>query len=392
MVDPDFETVGGHNFPANQYFAARVKKPVYVISSQRLSASITIRNAEILRELACTSNKAIRLSNRFKTLKGTLSLFSPGGLTRSHPDGFYVPTLKAMFSEVGIAKTDKILVHTGSDILLHSLMAVASELGSDVCPEIHYRSVRIEDVKEYSIAAHQQLVSLVKQGTAYVYSETDSYRHDLADRGHNASAIDKLELAELAETRLDAPTIGSELRVAILGGPRLEKGCMRLLDIGQHYQRLGGGKNLPKLRYVIHTPDRKKFVRRYAGILRRMKAQNILFEYSEETGMNSAYLDKMLSSHVVMLPYDPARYASRGSGLGCDAIANGRVILSSADCTMTEYVRNGNGLTATSNEEFAACLLKIATDYETFNKCAKSLCDEFVSRLSNNSLLSRLNA
>ena len=245
-------------------------------------------------------------------------------------------------------------------------------------------------LKADDLEAYRGLARLCEEGSAEVYYETDAYADYLKLAGIRETHLCKIEMAELDQLHL-APPLEKRLRVAILGAYREEKGPLRLPSIGLKYNQLARAEGLPAIEYVIHTPDVAGSGERYKKLIKSLQRDQIDHHYSEGSGLDNGYLEHLRASHVVLFPYDPEVYKARGPGAGCDAVANGRIVVSQGDCAVREYVRGGNGLTAMSDEDFANALLGVASDYERFAQKAFREAQAFRAALENHPLFARLN-
>ena len=372
IIDPDFEHIGGHNYTNNLFLCERVTSQVLIIAPTTLPIDITVGNATITRCLSCNSYTADEES--------------------TVPDKrYYQPEFEQFFTHIGIAATDRIVVHTGSNVVLVSLLATLDRLPENSRPELHFRILRPEQMDSVSLAAHRQLATLVDGGKAFLYSETRAFVNVLSQIGHDGSRIDDFEVPAISAQPIPADPPVDEVRVAVLGTLRAEKGYDRLASIVQCHRALTKDSPAPPIRYLIHAPvvKNKRLADRMMRIFENM---NVSLDAKLEVKDPSVHAKFLHNCHIVLLPYDPGSYTNRGSSLACDAIANARPIVCQKNCTLEEYIRSGNGVATGTDLDFAAAIVEICREYEFFSSSSVALADKFLHTIDNCSLLRRLNA
>ena len=345
---------------------------VIIIAPKTLVADVQVGGATVLRSLSCNSYIASDKAN---------PLDNP----------YYLPEFAKLFSELQPTAHDRILVHTGSNVVLASLLAAMRQLPDHMRPDLHLRILRPEPVDEAARAAHSQLADLIAAGKAFLYSETRAFANELVKYGHDGNLIDRLEVPVIPTRPCAAVTPSTELNVAVLGTLRSEKGYGRLASIAQCYRALTKDSPAPELKFLIHAAvvKNRKLADRMMGVLRKMEvAMDARLDVGDRT-IHSQFLNQC---QIVLLPYDPARYTNRGSSLACDAIASARPIVCQNNCTLEEYIRSGNGIATGTDLDFAAALLWIARRYETFAASSVALAHDFLHTLDDCSLLRRLNS
>jgi len=390
ILDPEFSHAGGHYFTANSTFAGRINPRVIIHASQHVDPALTI-DGTVIKPTFFNLGRSQRLrAKRLSILGHIFSFTKSSGLQWLPKSRIYGPSIAHVFESERMNESDHLLIHSGNAVFLESLVSILSAKDPSERPQLHYRDAAPAPFQTDDIDAYRGLAHLCNQGSAEVYYETDAYAECLKHAGISEARLCKIEMAELGRL-YPLPSLEKRLRVAILGAYREEKGPLRLPSIARRYNQLARAKGLPEIEYVIHTPDVEGSADRYKKLTERLQDGQIHHHYSEGSGLNTGYLDYMLNSHVVLLPYDPEVYQVRGSGLGCDAVANGRIVVSQGDCAVCEYVRGGNGLTAVSDEDFANALIGVVSDYERFSQNAYRQAETFRAALENHPLFVRLN-
>lgn len=372
IIDPDFEHMSGHNYTNNMFLAERATSEVLIIAPTTLPLDITVGNATVTRCLSCNSyiaDKKFTLSDR----------------------GYYQSEFEKLFTQLGITAPDRIVVHTGSNVVLVSLLAALDLLPENSRPELHFRTLRPEQMDKVSLAAHRQLATLVAGGKAFVYSETRAFATVLSQIGHDGGRVDQFEVPAISGSRTPVDPPVDEVRVAVLGTLRAEKGYHRLASIVQCHRALTRDSPAPQIKYLLHAPVVKN--KKLAGrMMRAFENMDVLMDAKLEVADPGVHARFLTDCHIVLLPYDPGPYTNRGSSLACDAIANARPIVCQKNCTLEEYIRSENGIATGTDLDFAAAIVEISRNYKVFSSSSVALADEFLHTVDNCSLLRRLNS
>ncbi len=90
-------------------------------------------------------------------------------------------------------------------------------------------------------------------------------------------------------------------------------------------------------------------------------------------------------SDVLLLCYDPSRYAVRSSGIIFEALANGKIAITT-DATFPSHIAQEAGLSVSylSNSDFINCIMKIADNYDHYQKNAQARSRRFLEEVSPN--------
>jgi hypothetical protein len=372
IIDPDFEHIGGHNYTNNLFLSERVTADVLIIAPITLPIDTTVGSTTIIRCLSCNSYAADKTST----------------ISDKH---YYQSEFEQLFTQIGIAATDRIVVHTGSNVVLVSLLAALDRLPGKSRPDLHFRILRPEQMDSVSLAAHKQLATLADGGRAFLYSETKAFVHVLSQFGHDGSRVDSFGVPATSAPPVPAEPPVDEVRVAVLGTLRAEKGYDRLASIVQCHRALTKDNPAPPVRYLVHAPvvKNKRLAER---VMRIFKTMDVSMDAKLEVKDPSVHAKFLHSCHIVLLPYDPVSYTNRGSSLACDAIANARPIVCQKNCTLEEYIIGGNGIATGTDLDFAAAIVEISEEYERFSSSCVALAGKFLHTIDNCSLLQRLNA
>ena len=375
IVDPDFEHACGHNLTANQIIASNVAGEVMILAPATLPAPVQLPGVAIRRVLPRNSYIATNVRGTLvdRLSRVACAVFTGRGRGLVDPVlPYYHDVLHDFFEEVSISRNDSIVVHTGSEVLLASVLDVIECLPEAQRPILHYRQVRPISDFEHAQQLHTRLAYLVRQNQAYIYSETRRFKVTLAALGHDIASIETLELTDCSRPFKEQHKPTDFVTVAVLGTVRTEKGHARLANIAGHYAQLAGQLRKPQLRYLIHAAhikNRKLFDR----MLKSLDAVNVEYEIVDAGPEEDVHWRCVKDCHVIMMPYDRNLYQERGSGVAIDAIVSARPLLISGYCTLEEYVRGENGLSAVSDGEFAQALSTVVQDYDSFSNNAVEL-------------------
>ena len=91
------------------------------------------------------------------------------------------------------------------------------------------------------------------------------------------------------------------------------------------------------------------------------------------------YQSLLISSDIVLLPYDAKAYRVRGSGIVAEAAAAGKIIVASEDSYPGNVAAAYGGETGSSPEDFAEGVVKIASDFSAAKKRAAQLSNNYIA-------------
>ncbi len=390
ILDPDFEHDGGHNYVTNQILVSHLGRPVQIACPVTLPFNVKIDGVEIHR--CFPGNSYVRdlppqgAMHRVADTVSRLLRRQPGYLRQRQK---FISALLEYFEVHQICRNDTILVHTGSTFVFDVLLAVFECQPDRHWPSLHLRQLRPVGNRRLAEAVHSRVRSARRFTEVFMYAETDAFADELLRLGHGGDDICKLELSDLRQVLEPACELTDTFRLAVLGTVRREKGHRRLASIATAYRRLTDKRSAPGLKFMIHVgiiKNNKIFDR----MIRDLTASGIDFEIVRHPEGIAGHWACLASSHAVLAPYEPDRYTNRGSGICVDAIAGAKPLIVSADCTLQEYIRHGNGVTAGSDEHCAAGILEIAENYPDYTRNAARQATLFHSAQQSHLLFARL--
>lgn len=392
IIDPDFESLGGHNINMNEIIRAHTKAPIDLVCSSALSDDIALDGVTLRRVLPFSSYDAHSRSRsllhrgrmqwqRFARRKSDAEVDETGF-------GF---ELLRIFRSMNISASDSIVVHTGAAVTLNAIMDALGKIAEVDWPVLHFRQLRPLENVSYARPTHRRLRRLQELGKLFMYAETNAFASKLATLGYDHSAVDIVELSDISQPLNRRPDPAEEFKVAMLGTVRLEKGYRQLAPITRSYRAIADRLGGPQLKLVIQT-----------GAIKNRKLYQTMLDGLEEAGINFELADAhtglaghwrcLQRCHAVIMPYDRRRYIERGSGIGIDSVATARPLVVVGNCTLEEYIRNGNGLAATGTQQMAEALYEIASNYSVFAGNAMELATKFRKVQTQSPLFRRLNS
>ncbi len=392
ILDPDFEHDGGHNYVTNQILASYLRRPVQIACPVTLPSDVRVDGTELHRCFPGNSYvRGVAPRSNLQRVADTVSRLlqrQPGYLQQREK---YIVALQEYFQAHQISRDDAILVHTGSTFLFDVLLAALESWPDRQWPSLHLRQLRPVENRRLAEAVHSRVRSARRFTDVFVYVETDAFADEMVRLGHGRDDICKLELSDLRHAMQPACELTDTFRLAVLGTVRREKGHRRLASIASAYRRLTDKRSAPGLKLMIHVgiiKNNKLFDR----MMRDLTASGADFEIVRHPEGIAGHWDCLASSHAVLVPYEPDRYTDRGSGICIDAIACAKPLVVSAGCTLQEYIRHGNGVTAASDDDCASGILDIAENYPDYAGNAANQSKLFHSVQQSHPLFERLAA
>jgi glycosyltransferase involved in cell wall biosynthesis len=167
-----------------------------------------------------------------------------------------------------------------------------------------------------------------------LYTELDEHAGELQRR------LGAQVLRQILPYRVRPPrTVAAhdEFVVAVLGAGRADKAFDMLPEIVAATRVLD-----PSVQFRIQRPGARARLDRYVSQLEQEKAVAMLPAALDD----DAYEAELARAHIVLLAYDPQRYARRGSGVLVDALVAGRPVVCVAGTALAGALGHGNGLAA----------------------------------------------
>lgn len=157
---------------------------------------------------------------------------------------------------------------------------------------------------------------------------------------------------------------GDRFRVGVFGEPRPEKGSMRLPGIVSALAELAEAGPTPAVDFVIQGSVADFREGGIYGNLQKFQASKGSISVSSQYNRISPeeFEELFHSVDAVMLPYEKAIYSLQGSGVIQDAVAAHKPVIYTKGMSMIAFLSHGNGISATTDREFAEAILHVAAN------------------------------
>ena len=175
---------------------------------------------------------------------------------------------------------------------------------------------------------------------------------------------------DIGENPFDFVDTTDQVCFVSLGSARDEKGILIILDAIKHLHMTN---QLDGLAFILQVNDCYAFIRDAVREVENLNLPNVHFIH--ETLNTKDYHALLRKADVIMAPYWRSIYISRTSGIFTEAIAAGKPLIVSEDTWMSDNLKKfGSGLTCADRNppDLAHAIVKIASDYLTYAKQAKS--------------------
>jgi glycosyltransferase involved in cell wall biosynthesis len=283
--------------------------------------------------------------------------------------------LDTLFDRLAIGREDHVVFPSGCAETALALLRVLRRQPAESWPHCHLRFIGVERRRDLEPMAHAALSDLRRRSArVHLYAEFE------ATVGHVLRHYDEdpFELVRLPTLWPDegAPAVRSQsdatFTIGVLGQLRRDKGKYRLGPILAEFFGLMRRAEFPLPIEVRIQSDARLFrTLHLRGLLASRLGREMKRVHVIPTGTsNKEFVDQMRRCDVILLPYMREDYERRGSGIAIDAVAHGVPFVCTAGTAMCELLGSGNGLSADTNQEFAACLRLLAEHRDRFRAAA----------------------
>jgi hypothetical protein len=178
-------------------------------------------------------------------------------------------------------------------------------------------------------------------------------------------------------------------RVGIFGEPRPEKGSARIADIVAAVAELAESGSVGAIDFVIQGSMADFSEGGVYGALRSFNGggRNITVSPQGNRISPQEFEQLFQSTDAILLPYEAGTYGLQGSGVVQDAVAACKPIIYAKRMSMKAFLSFGNALPATTNQDFAEAILRIAADPSRFQPGTERAAGYFQDILLNNPIL-----
>ena len=280
-----------------------------------------------------------------------------------------IPQLSAFFA--ARTRPRSLLVPTATSYDIRLILG-ALEHG-EMPGTIALRLLEERHVTALSPVARESLHQYVANGRLMLVTETASLTDHLRAKHGLLSRPDLvLPCSLMPDSRAAVNRMQGRFQVGFLGNARREKGWHDLPDIIGALSTLAARDPMPRKIEFIVPRARKSVLKpsnlsrsarlhikaRAGGVFRR----DVIVKRSAKFMPDDEFIAHLQSLDLVVLPYRPANYAHRGSGVILDAVLAQKPLVYSDGIGMGEYLRFGNAIAAQSATEFAEGIRKILGD------------------------------
>jgi glycosyltransferase involved in cell wall biosynthesis len=171
--------------------------------------------------------------------------------------------------------------------------------------------------------------------------------------------------------------------ITVLGAGRADKAFDALPEIVAATAARDG-----EIQFRIQRPAPRQRLEQYVRALARERAVTLLPAMLDA----AAYDSELARAHVLLLAYDPLRYARRGSGVLIDALVAGKPVVCAAGTALAGELAHGNGLSGTGGAEIAAALVEARSRYPDLLSGAARARAEIVAAIAEGPLFQALGA
>jgi len=362
VCDPVCALPYGHNVVGLKYFSDAIKPffcDIITIASRSLSEHIALSYG-FEREFDFYYHKYINLDKRDDSVLGI-----PRHLGRDTILELATRDVGNIITKYGISTNDSVVFPCVDYYGAMGLLAALRKLKPENAPTSYFRFIGVmENATSFGgnglITLSKEIVVALNDGYKIrLCAETPAYADHLAEvLGVTISVVPYPVHAELvrpdvcpsadekAETKKDADN--RVFNVACPGSARFDKGYLSLLEIFTNVRRRDPKQTIKFVTQMLPISEALPYAN-YTNQLYATPGVKLLSSSVTEEEMNALYQQ----SNLVLLPYDSATYAYRGSAVFMECISRGIPVIAlggSAFCRQIEYY--GAGIVVSSIGEF----------------------------------------
>jgi glycosyltransferase involved in cell wall biosynthesis len=193
-------------------------------------------------------------------------------------------------------------------------------------------------------------------------------------------------IAELPGAKIER---GGRFRIGVFGEPRPEKGSTRLLGIVATLAELAGIGSVSSVDFVIQgSPADFQEGGVYGALQKFQEGKGSVLVSPQHNRISPEEFERLFHSvDAVLLPYEKSAYSLQGSGVIQDAVAAHKPVIHTEGISMMAFLSHGNGVSATTDREFAEAILRLATHSLNLQQGTARAAAYFQDALASNPLL-----
>lgn len=275
---------------------------------------------------------------------------------------------------LGAGASDLLLVPSAGPYEIIALTGYLERNTDAGFPSVVLRILSDDVLSGLSAETLARLRTLCETGRIGLHTETAELRSRMEEHYHMPKAgplnLPCTILPGDRDIEADPAVPNPEIRVAVLGRQRSEKGSYRIPGILRHLRTIAAGSDEQiKIRMVYQAAKTKRLRRLLLELRTRMSAsinRNVTIEFFDSGLSEQAFRQQVLSADILLLPYNTFRYRYSGSGIIMDGILGLKPIVHSRGMAMQELLSHGNAEAADSDREFAEKIFAVAAGYARY--------------------------
>ena len=304
------------------------------------------------------------------------------------------PTLQTVLEGVAVSPVAHIIAPSADVELICGLASLRTQIAALRCSQIHARLITLTPTLARlhqgpaATKAYRGLMAERMDGV-HLYVETPAMQRQIATDYQLESAVYPYLLAPPAFVETGRP---AGVAFGYFGGMRNEKGFHRLLPILRRVAaRLAPSD--PPLSVLIHGSDAHG---------EAATALMAAFDAVAKPGLTVQFIAGPLSAEdyqrrfskidAALLPYTGMRYALSGSGIVCEAVSQGKAIITSKGLSFGGMCDETHAIFADDDDAFATAILTIARNIAPYRTAAAARARRYQSEVKACPLLARLGA
>lgn len=305
-----------------------------------------------------------------------------------------VRELATLVKDLAIGHKDHLVFLSATAETALAVVQVFQDREPEHWPHCHLRFIGDERRPDLEISAHRILSDIRSRSQKlHLYAEfVANVRHIL--ELYDDNPFEEARLPTLWPDQ-SAPrcrqTRDEHFTIGVFGPPRRDKGKYHLGPIFAELLAQADAANaqIPFKMLVQNDKSVHRAFHLRVSLAAKLQREMGRVTFAPAEMSNPDFVSYMRRCDVVLLPYIRDTYVRRGSGIVVDAVAHGVPFVCTSGTAMCELLDAGNGLAASSDGEFAQCLLSIAADPDQYKAAARASADRARGWWSN-TLLSAL--
>lgn len=362
LCDPVCALPYGHNVVGLKYFSDALRPffdEIIQIASKSLPESISLSYG-FEREFHFYYHKQIKLND-------------PDDLTVNLPQRFGCDSILEVatrdvgniFAKYLITRNDSVIFPSADYYGARGVLATLRNLKPENSPLVYFRFIGVmENITEFGDGGlwvlSKEIAYMLSDGYKIkLCAETPAYADHLAEvLGVMVSVVPYPVHSEFVrsdasvnandETKITKDASNCSFIVACPGSARLDKGYLSLVEIFTNVRRRDPKQTIKFVTQTLPITEALAYAN-YTNQLYAIPGVKLLPSSVSEEEMNALYKQ----TDLVLLPYDPATYAYRGSAVFMECISRGIPVIAldgSAFCRQVDYY--GAGVVVSSIGEF----------------------------------------